>query len=176
MIDGNSHSSTLTTARWSTWEIRRRSCWQTTIPVRIVSGKRLRVRTLRAQIQISPKQGGHREALLECGYWMKREALQSEQRLLELTTEIATRPVAGAEQSSQFAQWMAWHLQVYFLHLLGFTMQGPILPALRAHFHLRASQTGLITSAFPTGMLVALFFYPRLSDVWGRRSSKCLLK
>lgn len=58
---------------------------------------------------------------------------------------------------------------VYFLHLLGFTMQGPILPALRAHFHLRASQTGLITSAFPTGMLVALFFYPRLSDVWGRK-------
>ncbi|CAE7764220.1 psiT2 [Symbiodinium sp. CCMP2592] len=58
---------------------------------------------------------------------------------------------------------------VYFLHLLGFTMQGPILPALRAHFHLRASETGLITSAFPTGMLVALFFYPRLSDVWGRK-------
>lgn len=58
---------------------------------------------------------------------------------------------------------------VVFLHLLGFTMGGPILPSLRQHFHLEAAQTGLITSAFPLGMLGAVFVFPALSDRIGRK-------
>lgn len=58
---------------------------------------------------------------------------------------------------------------VVFLHLLGFTMGGPILPSLRQHFQLEAAQTGLITSAFPLGMLIAVFVFPALSDRIGRK-------
>lgn len=56
-----------------------------------------------------------------------------------------------------------------FLHLLGFTMTGPVLPALREHFELSAARTGLITSAFPLGMFAAVFLFPALSDVLGRK-------
>lgn len=66
---------------------------------------------------------------------------------------------------------------VVFLHLLGFTMGGPILPALRTHFGVAPAQMGLITSAFPLGMFVAVFVFPGLSDVIGRKpvlASCCL--
>lgn len=56
-----------------------------------------------------------------------------------------------------------------FFSLLGWTMTGPILPALRAHFCLTASKTGLVTSAFPLGMLAAVFVFPAVSDVVGRK-------
>jgi len=58
---------------------------------------------------------------------------------------------------------------VVFLHLLGFTMGGPIVPVLRQHFGLDALQTGRITSAFPGGMFFAVFLWPALSDVIGRK-------
>jgi len=58
---------------------------------------------------------------------------------------------------------------VVFLHLLGFTMGGPILPALRTHFGVAPTQVGLITSAFPLGMFIAVFVFPGLSDVIGRK-------
>lgn len=58
---------------------------------------------------------------------------------------------------------------VYFMHLLSFTMGGPLLPMLRKHFHLVAAKTGLLTSAFPFGMLFALAVFPGLSDRYGRR-------
>eukprot|EP00929_Paragymnodinium_shiwhaense_P122198 TRINITY_DN9481_c0_g1_i1.p1 TRINITY_DN9481_c0_g1~~TRINITY_DN9481_c0_g1_i1.p1 ORF type:complete len:557 (+),score=55.57 TRINITY_DN9481_c0_g1_i1:44-1672(+) len=56
-----------------------------------------------------------------------------------------------------------------FLHLLGFTMSGPMMPSLRAHFGIAISQTGLITSAFPLGMFGAVFVFPVLSDIIGRK-------
>lgn len=40
---------------------------------------------------------------------------------------------------------------------------------LRKHFHLVAAKTGLLTSAFPFGMLFALAVFPGLSDRYGRR-------
>ena len=56
-----------------------------------------------------------------------------------------------------------------FLHLLGFTVTGPITPSLVAHFGLHPSQVGYLTSAYPLGMFFALFAWPRLSDKVGRK-------
>jgi MFS transporter, DHA1 family, tetracycline resistance protein len=56
-----------------------------------------------------------------------------------------------------------------FLNLLGFTMAGPITPALGLHFDLQVGTSfGSITSAYPLGMLFGLFLWPTLSDKWGR--------
>jgi len=52
-----------------------------------------------------------------------------------------------------------------FLNLLGFTMAGPITPALGTHFNLEVGASfGSLTSAYPLGMLVGLFCWPTLSD------------
>mmetsp|Transcript_27325 Transcript_27325/g.63702 ORF Transcript_27325/g.63702 Transcript_27325/m.63702 type:complete len:520 (+) Transcript_27325:53-1612(+) len=56
-----------------------------------------------------------------------------------------------------------------FLHLLGFTMSGPIIPGLRQHFSLAAAKTGLISSAFPLGVFFAVTIFPALSDRIGRK-------
>ena len=56
-----------------------------------------------------------------------------------------------------------------FLHLLGFTVTGPITPSLVAHFGLHPAQVGYLTSAYPLGMFFALFAWPRLSDTLGRK-------
>ena len=56
-----------------------------------------------------------------------------------------------------------------FLHLLGFTVTGPITPSLVSHFGLHPSQVGYLTSAYPLGMFFALFAWPRLSDKVGRK-------
>jgi len=57
-----------------------------------------------------------------------------------------------------------------FLNLLGFTMAGPITPALGAHFGLGTGpRVGALTSAYPLGMLLGVFIWPRLSDRIGRR-------
>ena len=56
-----------------------------------------------------------------------------------------------------------------FLHLLGFTVTGPITPSLVSHFGLHPSQVGYLTSAYPLGMFFALFAWPRLSDKIGRK-------
>ena len=56
-----------------------------------------------------------------------------------------------------------------FLHLLGFTVTGPITPGLVQHFALHPSQVGYLTSAYPLGMFFALFAWPRLSDKVGRK-------
>ena len=57
-----------------------------------------------------------------------------------------------------------------FLNLLGFTMAGPITPALGSHFGLRVGASfGSLTSAYPLGMLFGLLFWPRLSDKIGRK-------
>jgi hypothetical protein len=56
-----------------------------------------------------------------------------------------------------------------FLHLLGFTVTGPITPSLVAHFGLQNAQVGYLTSAYPLGMFFALFLWPRLSDKVGRK-------
>jgi len=57
-----------------------------------------------------------------------------------------------------------------FLNLLGFTMAGPITPALGKHFDLSVGASfGSLTSAYPAGMLFGLFLWPRLSDNIGRK-------
>jgi MFS family permease len=57
-----------------------------------------------------------------------------------------------------------------FLNLLGFTMAGPITPALGQHFELQVgSKFGSLTSAYPLGMLLGLFVWPQLSDSIGRK-------
>ena len=53
-----------------------------------------------------------------------------------------------------------------FLHLLGFTVTGPITPGLVTHFALRASDVGVLTAAYPLGMFGALFAWPRLSGAF----------
>lgn len=55
-------------------------------------------------------------------------------------------------------------------NLLGFTMSLPINLALRSHFELVMGGTfGSLTSAYPLGVLGALFLWPRLSDKIGRK-------
>ncbi|CAJ1358707.1 unnamed protein product [Effrenium voratum] len=78
-------------------------------------------------------------------------------------------PRGAAARAGQHEQLGPLIFIVYFLHLLGFTMGGPLLPALRNFFHLAASKTGMITSAFPLGMLLALPIFPALSDRYGRK-------
>ena len=56
-----------------------------------------------------------------------------------------------------------------FLHLLGFTVTGPITPGLVRHFSIPPSDVGYLTSAYPLGMFFALFAWPRLSDRVGRK-------
>lgn len=49
-------------------------------------------------------------------------------------------------------------------------MAGPITPALGFHFGLDVGASlGLLTSAYPLGMLCGLFFWPALSDRVGRK-------
>ena len=51
------------------------------------------------------------------------------------------------------------------LNLLGFTMTSPLSPSLGQHFALPLGASfGSLTSAYPLGMLVGLFLWPRLSD------------
>ncbi len=58
-----------------------------------------------------------------------------------------------------------------FLNLLGFTMAGPITPALGKHFALPVASAsfGSLTSAYPLGMLLGLFLWAPLSDRIGRK-------
>jgi len=57
-----------------------------------------------------------------------------------------------------------------FLNLLGFTMAGPITPALGSHFNLEVgTKFGALTSAYPLGMLFGLFIWPQFSDRRGRK-------
>lgn len=58
-----------------------------------------------------------------------------------------------------------------FLNLLGFTMTGPIQPALGKHFGLPLGASyGSLLSAYPLGMLFGVLLWPTLSDVLGRRA------
>ena len=57
-----------------------------------------------------------------------------------------------------------------FLNLLGFTMASPIQPALGKHFSLPLGASfGSLSSAYPLGMLLGVFFWPTLSDILGRK-------
>jgi MFS family permease len=74
------------------------------------------------------------------------------------------------DDSSRYRYSVAAILASAFLNLLGFTMAGPITPALGQHFSLEMGATfGSLTSAYPLGMLVGLFLWPQLSDKIGRK-------
>jgi MFS family permease len=61
-------------------------------------------------------------------------------------------------------------LAAAFLNLLGFTMTIPITPVLKQHFSLQVGASfGMLTSAYPLGMMVGLALWPNLSDRVGRR-------
>lgn len=105
----------------------------------------------------------------------------SSKSLLRMTTTTTggdgdsrrTEPVAPKRNNS-----FAWKhslsvvciLASAFLNLLGFTMAGPITPALGQHFQLQVgAKFGSLTSAYPLGMLAGLFLWPQLSDRIGRK-------
>ena len=74
-------------------------------------------------------------------------------------------PVSVRERNSVLAV-----LAAAFLNLLGFTMTIPITPALKRHFSLQVGASfGMLTSAYPLGMMVGLALWPQLSDRVGRR-------
>ncbi len=56
------------------------------------------------------------------------------------------------------------------LNLLGFTLTSPLNPTLGQHFNLPTGASfGSLTSAYPAGMLIGQFTWPRLSDSLGRK-------
>lgn len=76
----------------------------------------------------------------------------------------------NALSKSAFNLSVAAVLASSFLNLLGFTMAGPITPALGQHFGLQVGASfGSLTSAYPLGMLLGLFLWPPLSDKIGRK-------
>jgi len=71
----------------------------------------------------------------------------------------------SAAKNNNYKLSIAAVLVASFLNLLGFTMAGPITPALGSHFNLEVGASfGSLTSAYPLGMLVGLFYWPALSD------------
>lgn len=88
----------------------------------------------------------------------------------------AAAPASGAGGSPEGRRLFGMSLSVFatlaaaFLNLLGFTMAGPITPALGSHFGLDVGASlGALTSAYPLGMLAGLFLWPALSDRVGRK-------
>jgi len=78
--------------------------------------------------------------------------------------------VEGSDSASPYSFSVVVLLAAAFLNLLGFTMTGPISPALGRHFGLEIGASfGSLTSAYPLGMLFGLFFWPQLSDRIGRK-------
>lgn len=122
------------------------SCWQLRLLSRRPRSRRRRV------LPLLPSKLLRRSSVAGAAGELRPAAAEEEHHAM---------PSFGLPQKSIFL--------VVFLHLLGFTMGGPILPALRSHFDLEAGQTGLITSAFPLGVFVAVFIFPTLSDVIGRK-------
>ena len=82
-------------------------------------------------------------------------------------SDVPTDPPSN--ETGAYASSVACVMLAVFLHLLGFTVTGPITPGLVAHFALHPSEVGYLTSAYPLGMFFALFAWPRLSDRVGRK-------
>ncbi len=56
------------------------------------------------------------------------------------------------------------------LNLLGFTLTSPLNPTIGKHFNLPTGASfGSLTSAYPAGMLLGQFIWPKLSDIMGRK-------
>lgn len=91
------------------------------------------------------------------------------------TPDQSTDSASGsADKSSTLESASLWSVRAVllaaFLNLLGFTMAGPITPALGRHFDLGVGASfGSLTSAYPLGMLLGLFLWPALSDRIGRK-------
>lgn len=88
-------------------------------------------------------------------------------------SNVPTSPVASKMSNNDTPSPYKWSifalLASAFLNLLGFTMAGPITPALGQHFNLEVGASfGSLTSAYPLGMLFGLFLWPNLSDTLGR--------
>jgi len=89
-----------------------------------------------------------------------------------MLSAVAISAQDGDEKPDSFQRKLsvAAILTASFLNLLGFTMAGPITPALGKHFGLgMGASFGSLTSAYPFGMLFGLFLWPRLSDKIGRK-------
>ena len=99
-----------------------------------------------------------------------RKLVRSAQRKRTQTRALCYKP--GSETAQEVAIKSGPQkviLVCIFLHLLGFTMGGPILPSLLHHFDLQAASTWKIAAAFPCGMFFAVLVFPYLSDQIGRR-------
>lgn len=56
------------------------------------------------------------------------------------------------------------------LNLLGFTLTSPLNPTIGKHFNLPTGASfGSLTSAYPAGMLLGQFIWPKMSDIIGRK-------
>ena len=89
---------------------------------------------------------------------------------LAMNADTAAVSMTNEPPSANKCNWSIVALLVSaFLNLLGFTMAGPITPALGQHFDLTVGASfGSLTSAYPLGMLFGLFLWPSLSDKLGR--------
>jgi len=82
----------------------------------------------------------------------------------------AALPATLGREEARTGLSVATVLLAAFLNLLGFTMTLPLTLPLRSHFALSTGASfGSLSSAYPLGMLFALFLWPRLSDSVGRK-------
>lgn len=122
-----------------------------------------------------------RKITFPCGKNKQKDFLETNKGEA-VVTDSATAVVTGAKNSiiCKFINTRKdddnhhWSVLVVlvaaFLNLLGFTITGPITPALGKHFDLQVGASfGSLTSAYPLGMLFGLFFLPQLSDRIGRK-------
>ena len=94
-----------------------------------------------------------------------------------MRTRTRANDAKASERAAPDAARIEWRQKIsiacvmlaVFLHLLGFTVTGPITPGLVRRFGVAAENVGYLTSAYPLGMFGALFFWPQLSDKVGRK-------
>lgn len=101
-----------------------------------------------------------------------KQSHQLKQRHLLASLSASRSDITASSSPKQYNRYR-WSifavLAASFLNLLGFTMAGPITPALGKHFNLEVGASfGSLTSAYPMGMLLGLFLWPSLSDTLGR--------
>ena len=102
----------------------------------------------------------------------RRAASETRRPRAPIPETAPSRPAAGPRGPAALPGSVVAVIAAAFLNLLGFTMTGPITPDLAKHFGLPvggSARVGMLTSAYPFGMLAGLAVWPRLSDKRGMR-------